>query len=147
MNKKNQSGDLSYFRLSLLSFLKESHPQLAQDAAFIESRSDEAAQVFSDAIYNGSNQIEAMELANEAMYNGLRFSRFDVLFDIISEEFQAEIPEGEIENCALEMLPICDEIFAKYPLSDDFEYEPEFDSLRTELIGTIAIRLEKNGLQ
>jgi len=147
MNKKNQPGDLSYFRLSLLSFLKESHPQLAQDASFVESRSDDAARIFFEAIKSGSNQIEAMELANETMYQGLHFSRYDVLFDILFEEFSSEVSEEEIKNYALEMLPVCEEVFARYPISDDFEYEPEFETLKTELIGAIAIRLEKNGLQ
>lgn len=47
MNKKNQSPknqpqELSYYRLSLLAFLKESHSELANDTGFIAARGDSA---------------------------------------------------------------------------------------------------------
>ncbi|OAV65181.1 hypothetical protein Barb4_03540 [Bacteroidales bacterium Barb4] len=38
-------------------------------------------------------------------------------------------------------------VFAKYPLSDDFAYEPEFELLYTELTGTISIYLEEHEFQ
>jgi hypothetical protein len=40
------------------------------------------------------------------------------------------------------LLPECENIFAKYPLSDDFAYEPEYDLLYTELTGAIALLIE-----
>ena len=42
---------------------------------------------------------------------------------------------------------LCEEVFAKYPLSDDFLYEPAFDNLYTEITGTILIWLDEYGIQ
>jgi len=42
------SQKLSYFRLSLLSYLRDSHPHLANDAAFIATRGDAAAEAYYD---------------------------------------------------------------------------------------------------
>lgn len=36
------------------------------------------------------------------------------------------------------MLPVCDSIFDKYALSDDFEGNPYYDIMITEILGTIT---------
>jgi hypothetical protein len=59
MNSKNNAPDISYYRLSLTDFLRESHPELLIDNAFIAERSEAAAETYSQAVLNGSNQIEA----------------------------------------------------------------------------------------
>ncbi|MDR3339880.1 MAG: DUF1896 domain-containing protein, partial [Candidatus Symbiothrix sp.] len=41
MNSKN-IPDLSYYRLSLIAFLHESHPERLQDNSFISARSNAA---------------------------------------------------------------------------------------------------------
>ena len=45
MNRKNHVADLSYFRLSLMAFLKESHPQLLDDEKFIAARNQAALDI------------------------------------------------------------------------------------------------------
>ena len=45
-----QPQELSYYRLSLLSFLRESHPELVNDTDFIATRGDSAAEAYSEAI-------------------------------------------------------------------------------------------------
>jgi hypothetical protein len=45
------------------------------------------------------------------------------------------------------LLPECESVFAKYPLSDGFACEPEYDLLYTELTGAIAMYLESHELQ
>ena len=45
-----EPDELSYYRLTLLSFLRESHPDLADDESFVTTRSDQAAEAFSAAI-------------------------------------------------------------------------------------------------
>ncbi|GHT08371.1 hypothetical protein AGMMS49525_17560 [Bacteroidia bacterium] len=44
-------------------------------------------------------------------------------------------------------MPECESVFSHYPLSADFENEPEWDLLYTELTGTIVIYLEGHELQ
>ena len=56
---------MSYFRLNLLSFLRDAHPDKANDLSFIAGRGDMAAEAYSEAIKSGSDHIQAAEIANE----------------------------------------------------------------------------------
>lgn len=149
MNKKNQNNEpqeLSYFRLSLLSFLRESHPELANDTDFIASRGDSAAEAYSETVRSGLSHDVAAEVANEVLFENLRFSKYDTIVTVLWNEFENEVPQGTAKSLALQLLPICEEVFAKYPLSDDFAFEPQFDNLYTELTGTILIWLDEHGV-
>ena len=48
-----EPDELSYYRLTLLSFLRESHPDLADDESFVATRSERAAEAFSAAVHSG----------------------------------------------------------------------------------------------
>lgn len=143
--------ELSYYRLSLLSFLKESHPTLVSDADFIKRRSDEAAKAYSNAIKDGLSHIEAEELANLTLFRGLLFSRHDIIVHVLWNEFADTIPQSEAANYAKKLLSPCESVFSQYllpyVLSDEFMYSPEYNSLYTELTGCIDLWLEEYGLQ
>ena len=124
MNQKEKPTELSYYGLYLLSHLKENHPDKAHDAAFIESRSDHAADVYEQARLEGYLPEGAHELAMAALLEGLRFSKYDTIIEVLWNE--------------------C--IFSQYPLSDDFAYSPEYEQLYTELTGAILILLEEDGI-
>ena len=49
-----EPDELSYYRLTLLSFLRESHPDLADDESFVTARSERAAEAFSAAVRSGA---------------------------------------------------------------------------------------------
>jgi hypothetical protein len=144
MTKNNQSprGELSYYGLSLLSYLRDSHPDKAGDKAFIVQRADRAAEVYSQAIQSGLTHIEAEEQANAELYRNLHFSVYSTLVNILWDEFSAEIPEDNARKVALQLLPLCANVLAKYTLTDDFADTPAYDLLYTELTGTIQILLE-----
>jgi hypothetical protein len=60
MNANNSTVErLSYFRLSLLSYLRDSHPYKAADRAFVASRGDAGAEAYSAAIKEGRTLDEA----------------------------------------------------------------------------------------
>lgn len=149
--QQKQSGqqpqELSYYRLLLLSFLKESHPELAGDSDFITARADSAAEEYSESIRSGYTHDAAAEAANQVLFAGLHFSKYDVIVTVLWNEFSDEVPQGSAKTLALQLLPVCEEVFAKYPLSDDFQFEPAFDNLYTEITGTILIWLDENGIQ
>jgi hypothetical protein len=147
MNSKNKTPDISYYRLSLTDFLKESHPERLIDTDFISARSAAAAETYSQAVRSGSNQIEAEEQANAILFEGLHFSKHDTLVDILWNEFADVISEDEAKSWAIILFPECEHVFAEYTLSDDFAYGHEYESLYTELTGTIAIYLEEHGIQ
>jgi hypothetical protein len=147
-SKKNNSiPDISHFRLSLMNFLRESHPERLKDEHFILSCTDAATDAYEQAIRNGDTPVEAAEQANAVLYNGLLFSKHDTIVDILWNEFSDEIPEDEAKEWAIRLLPECEAVFAGYPLSDGFACEPEYELLYTELTGTIALYLENHELQ
>lgn len=148
MTKKNNTpqGELSYYGLSLLSYLKDCHPDRVGDAAFIAERADRAAEVYSDTIKAGHTHIEAEERASAELYRGLHFSPYNTLVNILWDEFSSEIPEDNARTVALEALPLCANVLAKYDLTDDFADNPLHDRLYTELVGTIQILLDDGSL-
>ena len=148
MTKNNNSpkGEFSYYGLSLLSYLKDSHPDRASDKAFIADRADRAAEVYSDTIKSGLTHIEAEERASTELYRGLHYSPYNTLVNILWDEFSEEIHEDNARAVALEVLPLCGSVLAKYTLTDDFADTPQHALLYTELVGTIQIILE-DGLQ
>ena len=144
MTKKKHTpqGDLSYYGLSLLSYLTNNHPDLAADNTFIAGRADLAAEVYSDTVKSGLTHIEAEERASAELYRGLHFSPYNTLRNILWDEFSTEIPENDAPAVALGLLPLCTEILAKYDLSDDFAATAEYGLLYTELTGIVQILLE-----
>jgi Domain of unknown function (DUF1896). len=146
MSSKNTTG-ISYFRLSLIQFLQESHPELVSNDKFISSRSETAAETYEQAIRNGNDQFNAVEYANEVLFRDLHFSKHDTLVTIFWNEFADTVPQSSAKELAIKLLPECETVFAKYALSDDFAYSAEFDLLYTELTGTTSIYFEEYGLQ
>lgn len=148
MTKNNQTpkGELSYYGLSLLSFLKDSHPDRMSDRAFISERADRAAEIYSQTIKSGLTHIEAEERASTELYRGLHFSPYNTIVNILWDEFSEEIPENNARAVALRLLPLCSEVLEKYNPTDDFADTLQHDTLYTELVGTIQILLE-DGLQ
>ena len=46
---------------------------------------------------------------------------------------------------AIRLRPLLESIFAKYPISDEFAYMPEYNSLYTEITGFVQLKLEEDG--
>ena len=140
-----QTG-LSYYGLSLLSYLRESHPDLANDADFIRTRAQSAAEAYSCIIRSGGSRIEAAEEADAVLYRGLHFSLYSTLANVIRSEFAEDIPEEDAREAALILLPQAREVARSYELTDDFAATPQYERLYTELTGTVQILLD-NGVQ
>jgi len=134
--------ELSYFRLSLLSYLRDSHPHLANDNDFITIRGDAAAEAYSTVVKNGQTHDQAGEIANEALYADLMFSPYRSIVRILWNEFEKEVTPVLAERVAMEMLPKLNGVFDIYKLSDSFETTAQYDQLYTELTGAIQILLE-----
>jgi len=138
---------MSYFRLSLIDFLRESHPERLIDNRFIISRTNAASEAHEQALHDGSSSIEAAEQANAVLFKDLHFSKHDTLLSILWSEFSGEVPEDDAKSLAIKLLPLCEPIFSKYILTDDFAYEPEYELLYSELTGAVALYLESSGIQ
>ncbi|MFZ4860886.1 DUF1896 domain-containing protein [Sphingobacterium sp. Mn56C] len=142
-----QQKDLSYFRLRLQELLNTSFPEKAHDQKFIDQRSSWAANAYEGAFRSGNSIDQCDEIANYILFEGLHFSKFDTIFQVVCNEFDTIMADEELRPFALKMLPVCGPVFEGYELTDDFTYNTAYDLLYTELIGTIAIWIEENGLQ
>ena len=81
-----EPDELSYYRLTLLAFLRESHPDLADDESFVATRSEQAAEALANQSDNsrdldtliGEKSLESMQTQLDAMEseNDLR-ARFE----------------------------------------------------------------------
>lgn len=162
---KSTAVELSWFRLSLLSYLRESHPDKADDEQFIVSRGDAAAEAYSNIIKSGGSHDEAEEIASQTLYAGLHFSPYRTIVNILWDEFADEIDPAQAEGLAMELLPRlsgvtgkysasreqnqarlgyaeAQPVLCKYTLSDDFADSAEYRLLYTELTGAIQTFLE-----
>lgn len=145
MKSKNNLKELSYYGLLLRSYLKESHPDKANDIKFIKSRADIAVESYSNAIKEGYSHDRASEMASQVLYTDLLFSKLDTIRNILWEEF-SYLSESEVNKKALKLLPLCEEVFANYMLHDEFAYSAEYNQLYTKLIGQIDLLEDEDEL-
>ena len=147
MNTTNKK-ELSYFRLKLESYLSEHFPGKVEDKPFITARADEALTTYCDAVEEGFSYPEAESMASEVLYRDLHFSKYDTLVSVLENEFEKELPSPLPERLAPILLKnrAIQETFDKYNLTDDFDASPEYDTLYTELTGTIVLLIEANNL-
>lgn len=145
ITQHDNNGELSYFETALLFYLKESHPHMADNKAFIRERADNATEVYEHAIREGLSVTQALELADAVLYQDLRFSRFDTVFEAVSEWFPEVRPERRTDFC-LKVLSSAEVVFSKYPIDDRFESSPSYHTLTVELTGFIQSYIERYGI-
>lgn len=138
--------DLSYFKIRLQELLNTSFPGQSRDSSFINQRSQSAADAYEQAFRDGNPIEECEYIADTVLYEGLYFSKFDTVFKVVCNEFDTIMMDEDLRPFALKMMSVCEPVFEQYKLNNDFEDEPEYDQLYTELTGTIAIWIEENGL-
>lgn len=146
MNVKDKPTELSYYGLYLLNYLKESHPDKAEDAGFVAGRAEDAAGVYEQSRREGYPPEGAHELAMAALLKDLHFSKYDTLRNVLENEFEGEIPEEDIPATVNKLLPLLENVFSIYLLTDDFAQSSDYDLLYTELTGAVAIYLEEYGI-
>ena len=146
--KTTNKKELSYFRLKLESYLSEHFPEKVEDKPFITARADEALATYCDAVEEGFSYPEAESMASEVLYRDLHFSKYDTLVSVLKNEFEKELPSPLPERLAPILLKnrAIQETFDKYNLTDDFDASPEYDTLYTELTGTVVLLIEANQL-
>jgi hypothetical protein len=98
-NNSSPQGELSYYGLSLLSYLHDSHPDKTGDKAFITKRSDLAAG-FTARQSKTDYHIEAEELASAERIPGLAFFRLQHPCKYTWDEFPVEIPKNSARKVA-----------------------------------------------
>lgn len=146
ITQHDNNGELSCFKSALLFYLRESHPHMADDKAFIRERTDSAAEAYEHAIRDGLSVRQALELADAVLYQDLRFSRFDTVFEVVSEWFSRSTARKTGRISGLKVLSPAEAVFGKYPIDDRFESSPACHTLTVELTGFIQSYIERYGI-
>lgn len=146
--KTTNKKELSYFRLKLESYLREHFPEKVEDKSFINARTDETLTTYCDAVEEGFSYPEAESMASEVLYRDLHFSKYDTLVSVLENEFEKELPSPLPERLSQILLKnkAIQNLFDKYNLTDEFVATPEYDTLYTELTGTVVLLIKANQL-
>ena len=146
--KTTNKKELSYFHLKLESYLSDHFPEKVEDKPFIKARADEALTTYGDAVEEGFSYPEAESMASEVLYRDLHFSKYDTLVSVLENEFEKELPSPLPERLSQILLgnKAIQNLFDKYNLTDEFVATPEYDTLYTELTGTVVLLIEANQL-
>jgi hypothetical protein len=102
-SKNNHAPDISYFRLSLIDFLRESYPERLEDNSFLLACTEAATETYEQAVRNGDTSLEVAEQASAVLFNGLHFSMHDTIKNILWNEFADEVPEDEARDLAMQL--------------------------------------------
>ena len=127
ITQHDNNGELSCFKSALLFYLRESHPHMTDDKAFIRERADSAAEAYEHAIRDGLSVRQALELADTVLYQDLRFSRFNRFIMCQMEWSEAVIDRVDralalTKNFHLEKVnQVLVELKAKNELRDDLD--------------------------
>jgi len=149
MNKKNNQGqtELSYYGLYLLNYLRENKFEQAGDATFVKGRADKAAETYERTRLEGCPAEGAQELAMAELLQGLHYSRYNLLREVVENEFADEIAESRRDGFTAKLLPLVANVFSVYDLSDDhFALSFDYELLYTELTGAVVLYLEAYGV-
>ena len=114
--------DLSYFKLRLQELLYSSFPEKAHDQKLIHQRSSYATNAYEGAFLTGHTVEQCNEIANYILFEGLHFAKFDTVFQVVCNEFDTLMADEELRPFALKMLTVCEPVFGRYELTDDFAY-------------------------
>ena len=103
---------------------------------------------YCDAVEEGFSYPEAESMASEVLYRDLHFSKYDTLVSVLENEFEKELPSPLPERLSRILLgnKAIQNLFDKYNLTDEFVATPEYDTLYTELTGTVVLLIEANQL-
>ena len=106
-----------------------------------------AAETYEKARLEGYPADGAQELAMDTLLRGLRYSRYDILREVVENEFSDEVPEEKREAFIHKLLPLVGNVFSVYDLSDDnFALSSDYDLLYTELTGATVLYLDEYGV-
>lgn len=145
--KKNRQTELSYYGLYLQNHLQENKFEQADNAVFIRERADRAAEVYELARLDGYPSDGAQELAMATLLEGLYHSKYNILREVIENEFYDEIPEEGREAFTEKLLPLVAAVFSIYDLAEsDFILSLDYDLLYTELTGAVVLYIEEYGV-
>lgn len=125
---------LNYYRNLLEQHLQETNPELAKNEEFLDERSNRCYKMREKLFLEGIPLMSIDEIILDELFSGLRYSRYSVVKQIISNYFPDLIQESELTNSIYELLPSLEPIFKQYPENDNFNANSEgWEAMEMEL--------------
>ena len=143
----DRKKNLQYFKQKLRNHLSDSFPQHADDTRLINQRAKWAFNAYDGALIAKNPEHQSLEIAEYILLEGFHFSKFDTVLEVVCNEFSELLSADERRPFSLKLLPFCEEVFARFELTDDFAYKIEHDRLYRELKELIRIKLIEYGVQ
>lgn len=115
----------------------------------MRARAELAEETYENARRNGAEVDEAHELSMAALFDGFRYSDYEIIMDVLEEEFSDEVSEDMRPFMAtyLQSLSMIEDVFEGYEVqANTFVSSGKYHQLRRELTGVISILLTEYGL-
>ena len=146
--KLTREEEISFYFLYLKNYLT-SYRFVGVSDTFIQARAELAEETYENARRNGAEVDEAHELSMAALLDGFRYSDYEIIMDVLAEEFYDDICVDLRPFMATYLLTfgMVEDVFDSYDIQDNtFISSGQYDQLRCELTGVISIILTENGL-
>lgn len=140
--------ELSFYYLYLKNYL-DSYKFAGVTDTFIKARAELALETYEKARRDGAEVDEAHELSIAALLEGFRYSDYEIIMDVLEEEFYNDVSEDLRPFMAtyLQTLGMVEDVFDGYDIQENtFVSSGKYDALRCELTGVISIILTADGL-
>ena len=148
MTNPTREEELSFYFLYLKNYI-ESYKFAGVTETFMRVRAEHAEETYENARRNGAEVDEAHELSMAALLDGFRYSDYEIIMDVLEEEFSDEVSEDMRPFMAtyLQSLSMIEDVFEGYEVqANTFVSSGKYHQLRCELTGVISILLTEYGL-
>lgn len=143
-----REDELSFYYLYLKNYL-DSYKFAGVTDTFIRARAELAEETYEKARRDGAEVDEAHELSMATLLDGYRYSDYEIIMDVLEEEFSDEVSEDLRPFMAtyLQSLRMVEDVFEEYDVQENtFVSSGQYKQLCCELTGVISIILTDNGL-
>lgn len=140
--------ELSFYYLYLKNYL-DSYKFAGVTDTFIKARAELALETYEKARRDGAEVDEAHELSIAVLLEGFRYSDYEIIMDVLEEEFYNDVSVDMRPFMATYLLSLgmVEDVFDGYDIQENtFVSSGKYDALRCELTGVISIILTADGL-
>jgi len=140
--------ELSFYYLYLKNYI-DTYKFVGVSDIFIRARAEAAEEAYENARRSGAQVDEAHEMSIAVLLEGFRNSEYQIIMDVLAEEFFDDISEEMRPFMAsyLTSKGMVEDVFDSYDIqSDDFVPSGESEKLQCELTGVISIILTEDEL-
>jgi len=130
-------NSLNYFREYFVDFLKDNHPDYVQKNMkdldeIVSQKAKVAFSAFNSMREDGADVQQSLEAAREILKEGMKFSRYDMVYDIVEEKFtkvfERWLKAGVLQDNCIKIVEDCEDIFKLFDTSDEFVFNDKLEN-------------------